>query len=310
MYNDTLNVANKIITYDNLNNIFAKMSEKFNYYIKIYEKEEQENERLDYQYQNWTFKNTGSSLEFAIHFSDGNSIRLDNYNDFIGVFNNRLYEIESINAKFYLCYSVQLEGQKMEYYNQKIILWIEEDSMKCDISLSSIDKKIDDVYELIKEIVLKAPPKYNTTISKRSSITNKICFGYGFIPAIVIMTMLIFIEPLRNAFKTSYVLYPLGCIGLGYFIGNLLIVGKVNDLYKVIEPKKVYAGSVNDSYGYRSIYKDDIDKYTQSSEILIGKNVDNLKKRKMIRSMERKYKKYILPELVVIVVISIAIILL
>ncbi len=310
MYNDTLNVANKIITYDNLNNIFAKMDEKFNYYIKIYEKEEQENERLDYQYQNWTFKNTGSSLEFAVHFSDGNSIRFDNYNDFIGIFNNRLYEIESINANFYLYYSVQLEGQKMEYYNQKITLWIEEDSMKCDISLSSTDKKIDDVYELIKEIVLKAPPKYNTTISKRSSIVNKICFGYGFIPAIVIMTMLIFVEPLRNAFKTSYVLYPLGCIGLGYFIGNLLIVGKVNDLYKAIEPKKVYAGSVNDSYGYRSIYKDDIDKYTQSSEILIGKNVDNLKKRKMIRSMERKYKKYIIPELLVIAVISMVIIIL
>ena len=180
--------------------------------------------------------------------------------------------------------------------------------MSCDISLSSTDKKIDDIYELIKEIVLKAPPKYNTTISKRSSITNKICFGYGFIPAIVIMTMLIFVEPLRDAFKVSYVLYPLGCIGLGYFVGNLLIVGKVNDLYSSIAPEKKYAGYVNDDFGYRSIYKDDIDKYTQSSEILIGRNVDNLKKRKMIRSMERKYKKYILPELLVIAVISILVV--
>lgn len=310
MYNDTINVANKIITYENLNEIFAKMNEKFVHYLKVYEKEERENEMLDYQYQHWTFKNTGSSLEFTVRFSDGNSIRFDNYNDFVGVFNNRLYEIESIHANFYLYYSIQSEGQKMEYFTQKITLWIEEDSMKCDISLSSVDKKIDDVYELIKEIVLKAPPKYNTTISKRNSITNKICFGYGLIPAIIVMVMLIFVEPLRDAFKSSYVLFPLGCIGLGYFAGNLLIVGKVNDLYKAIEPRKVYAGSVNDSYGYRSIYKDDIDKYTQSSEILIGKNVDNLKKRKKIRSLERKYKNYIVPEIIIVALISIVIIIL
>ncbi len=310
MYNDTIAVANKIITYENLNEIFTTMNEKLIFYMKIFEKEERENETLLDQYQNWTFKNLNSGLEFSVEFSDDSRIKFDNYDNFAGVFNNRLSEIRSISVRFNLNYSISLEGQKTEFQEQKISLWIEEDSMKCDISLSSTDKKIEDVYQLIKEIILKAPPKYNTTISKRSSITNKICFGYGFIPAIVIMTMLLFVEPLREAFKTSYILFSLGCIGLGYFIGNVLIVGKVNDLYKSIEPQKKYDRTISDEFGVRSIYKDDIDKYTKSSEILIGRNADNLKNRKKIRSMEQKYKSYILPELLVITIISILIVIL
>ena len=46
MYNDTIKVANKIITYENLNDIFSKMNEKLTYYLKISEKEERENEAL------------------------------------------------------------------------------------------------------------------------------------------------------------------------------------------------------------------------------------------------------------------------
>ncbi len=310
MHNDTIKVANKIITYDNLAAIFSKMNEKYEYYMNIYKREEKENERLDYKYQNWTFKNNASRLSFDVNFYDDTRVTFDNYNNFIGVFENRLNEIKDIYVIFSLSYSIEPEGLKSDYYSQSISMWIYEDRMSCDISLNSTDNKIDDVFQLIKEITLNAPPKYNTTISKRSSITNKIRFGYGLIPAIIIVTMLCFIAPLRDAFKTSYILYPIACIALGYFLGNLLIVGKVNDLYKSIEPEKKYVGYVSDSYGYRSVYKDDVDKYTESSEILIGKNMNNLKKRKAIRSMERKYKKYILPELLVIVAISIAVILL
>lgn len=309
MYNDTIKVANKIISYNDLYEIITKMNEKLDYYLKIYEHEKRENEPLEYNYQNWTFNDSGSKLEFDVNFYDDTHIRFDNYNNFIGVFNNRLSEIKNFDVYFRLSYSNKYEGKEIEYYSQHINMTIYEYKMDIDVSLNSKDKKIDDVYELIKEKTLKAPPKYNTTISKRSSITNKICFGYGLIPAIIIAILLYFVEPLRDAFKASYVLFPLLCIGLGYFLGNLLIVGKVNDLYGSIEPEKKYAGYVDDSYGYRSVYKDDIDKYTSESEILIGKNVNNMKKRKTIRSMERKYKKYILPELLVIAVISVIVVL-
>ncbi len=309
MYNDTIKVANKIITYDNLIAIFQKMNEKYEYYMKINQKEEQENEAIDYKYQKWSFKNSASRFKFDVNFYDDTRITFDNYNNFIGIFNNRLPEIKDIYVCFSLSYSI-VDGLKSDYYTQSINLYIYEDKMNCDISLNSSDNKIDDVYQLIKDITLKAPPKYNTTISKRSSIINKICFGYGLIPAIVIMALLCLIEPVREAFKTYYVIFPLGCLGLGYLLGNMLIVGKVNDLYSSLIPEKKYAGYVNDSYGYRSVYKDDVEKFTETSEILIGKNADNMKKRKAIRRMEAKYKNYLLPEIAIIIIISLILILL
>ena len=72
---------------------------------------------------------------------------------------------------------------------------------------------------------------------------------------------------------------------------------------RILFLKKKYVGY--DSTNYRSIYKDDIDKYVQTSEILIGKNVDNLKCRDKIMKYYNKYKKYIPIELGVLVFISI-----
>ena len=43
MYNDTIKVANKIITYDDLIEIFAQMNEKLIYYKKINDSEERKN---------------------------------------------------------------------------------------------------------------------------------------------------------------------------------------------------------------------------------------------------------------------------
>ena len=118
MYNSAIRVANKIITYDDLFEIFVQMNEKLIYYKKINNMEEKKNHMLEYNYQNWSFKDNGSRLQFDVNFYDDTQVKFDNYNNFISVLNRRLEEIKLANKnqvffdkslkKFCkACYSIQ-----------------------------------------------------------------------------------------------------------------------------------------------------------------------------------------------------------
>ena len=122
MYNDTIKVANKIITSEELMEIFELMNEKLVYYKKINDREEINNRMLDYRYQNWTFKDSSSKIKFEVDFYDNTNIMIDNYNNFITIFNNRLEEIKRIHVYFHFSYETRLEGQKSEFYSQHIFV--------------------------------------------------------------------------------------------------------------------------------------------------------------------------------------------
>ena len=173
MYNDTIKVANKIITAEDLADIFAKMNEKLVSYKKVYENEQRRNQILEREYQVWTYKENDSILSFSVDFYDDTSIKFDNYNNFISIFNNRLSEIKSIYVRFYLNYDIQNEGFPRKNYSQSINMTIYEGKANIDVSLNSEDKKIDDVYELIKSKVLSAPPKYDTVINLKKWTNQK-----------------------------------------------------------------------------------------------------------------------------------------
>lgn len=310
MYNDSIDVSNKIITYNDLIEIFSKMYEKFEYYKKIYNNEELQNRVLDYNYQNWTFKDAGSVLTFDVDFYDNSNIKFDKYENFIGVFNNRLHEIKYIHVNFHLMYSIKESEQNLghsdNFYSQRINIMITENKMEFEFSLNSSDKKIDDIYELIKNKIQKAPSKYSFVIAKKSTITVVIAFALGFIPVNIILFLLcILIRDIKVFFDSFVLWYPICSLILTYFIGNIIANNMLDDLYKNIVPEKVYSG-YNSNTG-NSIYKDDIDNYTKKSEILIGKNINNLKCRKEIRKKYEKYKKYIPYEIIVLVILTIII---
>lgn len=303
MYNDTIKVANKIISYDDLFEIFSKMQERILYYKKVNNAEEMKNKMLDYNYQNWTFKDNDSKLSFNVDFTDNTSISFDNYNNFISIFNNRLDEIKYIYVHFSLNYSVEMENKKNEWYHQHINMTIYEDIINIDVSLSSEDNKINDIYEFIKNKVLNASPKYDKVIQKKSTINMIVSLATGFIPSLIILTLLSFIPMIRHVYATGYVVFPIVSVILAFVIGGIISSSILDKWYKHINPEQKYAGY--DSKNYKSIYKDDIDSYVSSSEILIGKNANNLNYRKNIISRYEKYKKYIPYEIGVMILLSI-----
>ena len=306
MYNDTIKVANKIITDTDLLRIFEKMNEEVLENQKICRQETIENQKYEREYQHWTTKDFDGSLKCVVNFYDDTSITFDNYNNFISIFNSRLHEIKDMNIYYHYLYSIQ-HGKDINYISQSINMYIYEYKLNIDVNLSSADKKMNDIYELIKDIILRAPEKYDRIVKNKNSITNKVTFALGIIPGIVICTLLCFIPTIRYIYSESYVVYPIVVILLGFALGGLIFGGKLDELYSTIIPNKKYAGY--DSTNHKSIYKDDIDDFIQKGEIIIGKNIDNIKNRKEIEELEIKYSKYIPIELIIILVLSLLMIL-
>ena len=306
MYNDTIKVANKIISTKDLQEIFEKMKEEAEQNSKIYKKECSENEKLEWDKQNWTMKDFKYSFSFIVDLYDNTNITFDNYIDFITIFNNRLHEIKYIMASYSYNYFIQNESDS-DYIHQSIDIHIWEDKLDIYVNLSSKDKKMNSVYELIKEKIKKAPRRYDKLIKNKKSIINKIEFGLGMIPSIIICTLLLLIPTIRE-FSMILIIYPLSVVILGIFLGTVFIGNELSRLYSPIVPNKKYDGFNEQTY--ESIYKDDLDDYVQKSEILIGKNVNNIKNRIIIRNLDKKYSKYIPFEIIAVFIITMILILL
>lgn len=306
MYNDTIKVANKIISDTDLADIFQRMDEELKENQQICRQETMQNEKYEREYQHWTTKNFDGSFTCTFNFYDDTNVTVDNYPAFITIFNNRLHEVKDMWVRYNCHYWIQ-NGSDQKMVSQHINMSIYEYKMNIEVNLSSDDKKMDDIYQLIKEKILHAPERYDRVIKKKSSITNKIGFALGMIPSLVICTLLVFVPAIRQIYGMTYVLFPIATIILAFMIGNTVFGGKLDCLYSTIVPEKKYAGY--DSTNYKSIYKDDIEKFVETSEIIIGKNIDNIKNRKEIVELEKKYSSYIPKELIALLVLSIVMIL-
>lgn len=303
MYDNTIKVANKIITDKDLEEIFSKIHEELETLEKKAKLEVEQNEKYEREYQTWTLRNYSSSFKFEINFYDDTNISFDNYYNFMSIFNSRLHEIKSLYVRCGCSYFRQFVGQPDKYISQHIAMNIYEERMSIDVDLSSEDKVMDSIYDVIKQKILSAPEKYDRIISKKSSIYNKVGFAIGFIPSSIILSLLVFVPVVRQIYGVSYIGFPIACLLMSIVIGSTFCCGKLDKLYKNIIPEKKYAGY--DSKTYQSIYKDDIDKYVETSEILIGKNIDNLNDRLEIKKMDEKYSKYIPTEIIILIVLSI-----
>lgn len=306
MYNDTIKVANKIVSNKDLEEIFQRMDEEMRENIRLCKQEIIQNERYEREYQNWTVKNFEGTFKCTFNFYDDTNITIDNYISFITIFNNRLHEVKDMWIRYHYSYWIQ-HGGKQKMISQNINMSIYEHKMNIEVNLSSEDDKMNDIYQLIKEKILNAPERYDRIIRKKSFITNKIGFALGIIPSLIICTLLVFVSPVRQIYGMTYVLFPIAAFILAFLIGNTLFGGNLDRLYSTITPKQKYAGW--DSTNHKSVYKDDIDDFVSTSEIIIGKNIDNLKNRSEIAKLEEKYSKYIPIELIILLVLSLIMIL-
>ena len=226
----------------------------------------------------------------------------------MGIFYSRIDEIKTMDVHYTLSYTVITPepNRSRNFYSQSIQMHINENKLDITLNLKSEDPKLDEVYNFIKNKVLSAPEKYDDVIRRKSKITNTVAFGVGLIPGMVIAILLLFVPVVNNIFFKGYVVYPIVAVFLAYIIGSMFSSSKLDKYYNPIMPNKKYAGY--DSTNYKSIYKDDIDSFIGTSEILIGKKVDNLENRRIIRTEYEKYKALIPKELIALLVATVIVI--
>ena len=302
MYDKTITAANKIISDKDLADIFEKMNEEIKTNIKICEEETKKNEKYTNDYQEWTTKNFEYYIKCSFDFLDDTNITTNSYDELIMTFNNRIHNIKSMWLRFYISYFVQNNGDS-KFVSKYIDMNIYENKIKIDVDISKEDKKMASVYETIKGIILRAPEKYDRVLRKKSLICNKIAFACGIIPSLIIFTLLAFIPFMRGLYANTFVIYPVLVIIMAMLIGDVFFLGKVTSLYNPISPDKKYAGYDVDRH--ERIYKDDLQKFVDTSEVIIGRNIDNIKNRKEIIDLEKKYNKFIPIEVIILLVLSI-----
>jgi hypothetical protein len=305
--NDSIKVSNKIISTDLLGQILDAMNNRFEELMKVAREEEKNNSILDYQYQNYTFKNANSEYIFTINYYDNTSVKYGNYVSFMTAFRNRIEDIKEIDIKLYLNYSTKVINGTSDFLSQSIYLSLREDKVTMDFRLESKDDRLRDIYDFIRSLINNAPVKYDTIIKKRRIITSVIGFAKGFIPSAIICVVLLTNVNARQIAAESYVLFPITVLFLSSALGSSLFTLSITNLYKNIIPKVEYAGY---STKYGTMYKENIDNYIETSEVIIGKNTNNIKNREKIEEIYDKYKKFVPIELAILVILSIVVVLL
>lgn len=305
MYYDTIKCENKIITSEALMEIIQTMNETLKRYERIGDQEKLQNQMLDTKYQEYTYEYSTSKLTFDVNFNDNTDIHIDRYEAFSGIYYSRLTEIKSINIYMYSYYDTKKEGEQSVSYSQSITMYVTNKKMDISLNLKSDDPKFDNVYNKIKEKILTAPEKYDDVMRNKSKIVNAVTVATGTIPAIIITSIFLFVPTLNKIFLKGIVVYPLVVVFLMYMIGSIIANSKLDKYYDTISPDKKYAGY--DTTNNRSIYKDDIDSYINTSDILIGDKVNNLVYREKIREIYNKYKNSVMPMILILAGISVVV---
>lgn len=305
MYYDTIKCENKIISSEALMEIFQTMNDTLKKYERIAEQEKMQNQMLERKYQKFTYDYTISKLSFQINFTDNTDISIDKFETFSGIFYSRISEIKNIYVRMASLYDTKEEEQQAKSYRQYITLDISNKKMNISVELDSDDPKFDNVYNKIKEKVLTAPEKYDDVMRNKSKIVNAVTVATGMIPAIIITSIFLFIPTLNKVFLKGIVVYPLVAVFLMYMIGSIIANSKLDKYYDTISPDKKYAGY--DTTNNKSIYKDDMDSYLNTSDILIGSKINNLVYREKIREIYNKYKNSVLPMILVLAGVSVVV---
>lgn len=305
MFDSSLHIQNKIITRENLESIFDKMHQLIEKSRKTEAEEKAANEKLSFDYQEWTRKGYNGRMRFVVDFIGGNSVTYENYSDFRMVFNTRVFSIKRIYLYFSSSYTIQIKGGQTEFVSQHINLVITETKMDVDVKISNKDTGMDEIYRYISTIIMQAPEKYDRLIKLKDLINVKVGAAMAFVPVIVLAMGLLFFDMTRKFMLDYFWAFPLVVLLFTAVIGMLIGAAKTGSIYDKLIPDKKYAGY--DSNKRQSVYNEDFEAYSGSGEVLIGERAGNMDLRDKLARMEKKSNKALMIELGVALVASVVV---
>ena len=155
----------------------------------------------------------------------------------------------------------------------------------------------------IQQTIAEAPEKMTDVMANQPIVISKIGLGVGLIPGMLLACIGFAVPQFRTFYGQIPGIFFLISLVLGAAVGILIAAKMVEPLYHSIVGRQRYAGYNKKTH--QSMYRDDMDDYSSTAEVLIGGKVDGLRKRQKLDEYQEKFGKLILPELLVVLVASV-----
>ena len=284
-------VQNKLITIDQIKEITEYLKKTLNHYNDLIKQELQENNNANFyqgHYKHYVY--TKPSLEFKVEFTDGRKI--DTQDDF--VFYDALKEpqyVYKIEERLYIAYDDNDMGETTNHLID-ISLSFSESVIHFITSNKNVNDEIYNLNSYLNGILNGGEDRFSKTIKKRFWIKNTIGLAVGSILTLLGFIILLLMKnestETINMFFNNPIMLVLGGWLIAFALGSTLIGSVVNNLYSSLEVglENAYKGGT-----YTDHYEDN---YRMFNEVLIGKNYNNLEKRRTIEKFYALSKKVLL----------------
>jgi len=297
-----INAVNKIISVDALVGIFEAIEQADQTMKEAAAREVQENEPLIYQKQN--FKAEGYRMGFNARVTLKNESRLEckTPRDLINYLKTRAFEAEGIFVFVDFHYNERAPEKKTVFHSEEIVMSIREQTFGVKYSMYNA-AAVNQIIHKIQQTIAEAPEKMTDVMANQPIVISKIGLGVGLIPGMLLACIGFAVPQFRTFYGQIPGIFFLISLVLGVAVGILIAAKMVEPLYHSIVGRQRYAGYNKKTH--QSMYRDDMDDYSSTAEVLIGSKVDGLRKRQKLDEYQKKFGKLILPELLVVLVASV-----
>lgn len=299
-------IKNKLITIEQIKEVTEYLKKTLNHYNDLIDQELKENNNANFysgHYQHYAY--TKPSLEFKVEYTDGRKV--DTKDDF--VFYDALREpqyVYKIEERLYISYDDNDMGETTNHlldisldYSESVIHFI--------TSNTNMNDELYNISSYINGLLNDGEDRFNKIIKNRFWVKNTIGLAVGSILTLLGFIILLLIKNENtetiNMFFNTPIFLVLGGWSIAFAVGNIVIGPIVNSLYSSLEVglENAYKGGT-----YTEHYEDN---YRMFNEVLIGKNYNNLEKRKAIEKYYNLSKKILLVRLALSLVILVVLLL-
>lgn len=293
-------IVNKIVPIETIIEVANYFEDQKEEYIKIFERDENKNKDLRYGEQVYEYKGNVPKIQYTIRYKNGKDITENNYNWFIGNLNN-LSSINEITIYYTVNYSSNIKD-KAHYEYMTLYTWIHfrNDTVTLHIDGTNLEEQVHKIHSYVRGIIENNDDRYNKTIKNRKRRMQCFYLSIGFVLSYILYFILkanigkIPVDIVKYI-NNKFVLI-IGQWFISALLGNILGFPIMRTLYSTLIPKSKYFYYSKSSH--KSVYVDDIEKFTSENEVQIGEFANNGKKRAIIEKIYKVTKVIVLIQVV------------
>ncbi len=299
-------VLNKQISMEQIIQVADYLENYKEGYDKKFEIEETRNKNLPYEEKQWEYQNGSTSINYTIDFQNGKNIKENNYSWFVSNLNDTR-NIKSLTIDLHISfYTKELDSKTNDKYNKiNTSLYFKENYVDIDVTTTSQENEAHNIYSEIMNILENNEDRYNKTMKNRKIRTQCFTISVGIILSYILYVILRINMDKLPAILLQYInnkyILIFGQWFVSILLGNIFSYWYIIAIYRPLLPSTKYAGY--DYSANRSKYKDDVDDYTEHSEVHFGQYCDAEKRRKKIEKIYKITSKIILVQILISIVL-------